>query len=338
MSFCDPMLRKSVPWSTIALIACLALVAGTPLAAEAGAREEKAMAQRVSAELKAALALETMPWQEVNALILQERFAEFESLSRSYEEKFKTDPKYESPLTKLYASLDARNDRLWQKLDKWVATRPSYISHGARGIARQKGGDLARGTRYANETAPEQMERMRQMHLQAIPDLLAALKENRRFAPAYESLIDIDRAVGDSASAERVLREAVRWIPETYYVRYAYLTVLRPKWGGDYSLMQAYANSQSEAARLNPRIWSLRAEVPADLGSSAWVSQDYTEAIKYYTEALRYGDRLEFLKKRGQLFWRIGNYAAARRDFARYLEYQADPDVIRWKKTLDQVK
>ena len=81
-------------------------------------------------------------------------------------------------------------------------------------------------------------------------------------------------------------------------------------------MMQAYANSLDQAVRLNPRIWSLRAEVPAELGYSAWLSRDYPEAIKYYTEALRFGDRLEFLKNRGRIFMTTKQYAAARRDFS----------------------
>ena len=104
-------------------------------------------------------------------------------------------------------------------------------------------------------------------------------------------------------------------------------------------MMQAYANTLDQAARLNPRIWSLRAEVPAELGFSAWMARDYPEAIKYYTEALHYGDRLEYLKNRGRLFMTVKEYAAARRDFARYLEYsKSDGEVNDWIKGLNAVK
>ena len=323
------------------LMACLAFVVlGSPLVAVSGSPGEQAMAQRASAELKAVLSLETRPWQEIKALIEDERFAEFEDLSRNYEERFKTDPKYESPLTKLYTSLNVGDDLLFEKkLNKWVATRPSYISYGARGVYREYRGYRARGGNFVRDTPDAQIARMREFHRQAVPDLLAALKDNSRFVPAYVSLIAINRAAGDTLSAEKVLNEAVRWVPETYYVRHAYLKALHPKWGGNYSMMQAYANSLDQAVRLNPRIWSLRAEVPAELGYSAWLSQDYPEAIKYYTEALRFGDRLEFLKNRGRIFMTTKQYAAARRDFARYLDYsKSDADVHRWMKSLDEMK
>lgn len=120
-------------------ITCLALLVllGSPLAGASSAREEEAMARRVSAELKGALSLELKPSSELNALIMQERFAEFEDLSKGYEEKIKTDPKYESTLVKLYGSLNVRSDLLLDKLNKWVAARPSYISYGARGLYKE---------------------------------------------------------------------------------------------------------------------------------------------------------------------------------------------------------
>ncbi|MES3000953.1 MAG: hypothetical protein V4787_09685 [Pseudomonadota bacterium] len=318
-------------------IACIAL--GMPPAAiGVDAREERLMAQRVSSELKAALVLATAQGRDYGRLIRQERFAEFEALAIEYEAKFRTDPRYETVLVTMYGSLDVGDDAFLHKLDTWVAKRPSHISHGARGIHLKYRGFIARGSDFSSETAPEKMQRMRELHQQAIPDLLAALKENGRFAPAYIALIDISRATGDTAGAERALLRAVRLIPQTYYVRYAYLSALNPRWGGDYSLMQTYADTLDHAAALNPRIWSLKAEVPAELGRRAKASQDPAQAIRYYTEALRFGDRLEFLLSRGQMYMAVQDYARARADFAKYLEYSASPQVSRLLKNMDGLR
>jgi hypothetical protein len=199
-------------------------------------------------------------------------------------------------------------------------------------------GFYARGSSYSSETAPQKMLRMQELHRQAIPDLLAAVKENGRFAPAYIALIDISRAVGDTRSAERVHMEAVRLIPQAYYVRHAFLAALNPRWGGDYALMQAYADSLDQAAALNPRIWSLKAEVSAEMGHRARAANDPAQAIRYFTEALRFGDRLEFLGNRGQAYMEVKDYGRARADFARYLEYSTDPQVIKLMRSLDGLR
>jgi hypothetical protein len=337
----------SLPFCLRALVSgwvgCLALAGlALPLwAAELSAREEQLMAQQASSELKAALSLEfeLKSAQGIRDLILQERFAEFESLSRHYERRFKTHPKYESALIKLYGALNVDDARLPGKLDKWVAQRPSYISHAARGIYRTDRGYAARGTGFIRETPQERITQMRRLHRDAIADLLACLKENREFSPAYIALIQIDRAGGDGTGAEKAHAEGVRRIPATYYIRHAYLVGLQPRWGGDYSLMQSYASSLDEAARLNPRVWSLRAEVPAQLGYSAWLSRDYSQAIKYYTEALGFGDRLEFLKNRGKIFMATRQYAEAKNDFARYLQYKkSDGEVNDLLRRLEAIK
>lgn len=320
------------------LQACLAgAVLCVPLALAGGARDQQQLAQRASSELKAALSLPVVPGSQVRALILQGRFAEFEALSRQYEDRFRTDPKYESALVKLYGGLNSDDDLLPQ-LDAWVATRASYAAHAARGIYRMHRGYRERGSKYTRETPPGQMQLMLHLHRQAVPDLLAALKENGRLAPAYVALIRIQMGAGDTQSAERTLNEAVRRMPETYYVRYEYLVALRPQWGGDYSLMQTYAATLDAAAARNPRIWSLKGEVAAELGASAWRSRDYAQAIRYYSEALRFGDRLEFLKNRGRLYWEVRDYARAKADFAKYLEYSPSDDAVRgWMKRLEAV-
>jgi tetratricopeptide (TPR) repeat protein len=307
-----------------------------PLAVAAGPRDQD-MARRASDELLAALSFQVNAGQ-IRAMIQQQRFEEFEALSREYEEKFTKHPKYESVLVKIYGALSSDQDLLPQ-LNAWVATRGSYAAYAARGAYRTYRGFSERGTEYSQNTPPEKMQSMARLHRQAIPDLLAALKENGRLTPVYVALIDIQSAAGDTQSAERTLKEAVRQVPETYYVRHAYLMALRPRWGGDYSLMQTYAATLDAAAARNPRIWSLKGEVPAELGSSAWSSKDYAQAIRYYTEALRFGDRLSFLKSRGNLYWIVRDHARAKADLARYLEYNpSDAEVSGWMKRLESAK
>ena len=258
---------------------------------------------------------------EITNLILQEKFEEFEKRSKYYEEQILKDPLYESPLFKLYEALDADSNHLLEKMNKWVEKRPSYISYAARGICKANQGWKIRGDKYASETPPENLLMMHLFHEDAKTDLIAAIGLNDRFFPAYSSLIGIEMAKGNIDSAKDIHDMAIRSIPETYYVRYDYLHSLQPRWGGSFELMEEYVNTLDKAAQKNPRIWSLKGELPAELGRLAFADSDYVSALQYYTEALSYGERMSFLKYRGRLYMLTGQDDLALEDFLKYRKY-----------------
>jgi hypothetical protein len=76
--------------------------------------DSRLMAERVTNALKAARKIQNPDTKEITNLILQEKFAEFEKRSKSYEKKFLHDELYESPLNKLYnARMTQRIFLLW---------------------------------------------------------------------------------------------------------------------------------------------------------------------------------------------------------------------------------
>jgi tetratricopeptide (TPR) repeat protein len=61
------------------------------------------------------------------------------------------------------------------------------------------------------------------------------------------------------------------------------------------------------------------------------LNKDYTKAIRYYTEALSYGERMSFLKNRGQMYMEAKQYALALKDFQRCRKYdKSDKEVNGW--------
>jgi tetratricopeptide (TPR) repeat protein len=278
-------------------------------------------AQLASQALLAAQQLDLPATDEVTALITGQHFAEFEERSRRYESGFATDPAYESPLQKLYAAISTSDPDVAAALDKWVHERLSYASYAARGIYEMNLGYRQRGEKFIRDTPPENLRRMEESFRRARGDLTAALKLNPKFTPAYTALILIAQADGERDEAQRTERQATREVPSTYYVRYSYIMTLRPEWGGSYAAMHAYAASLNGAARLNPRIWSLQGDEWSQRGKHAWQQGDERRALEHYSNALRYGDRLEFLENRGFLYVNTRQYELALRDFDRYREY-----------------
>lgn len=295
------------------------LLAGAPAFGQTV--DDQEMARRASASLLAARNLDVPRAQDITALILEERFEEFERRSNAYEEHFANDPVYESPLIKLYDALERSNSEVLGKLNKWVATRPSYLSYGARGVWRERRGYWLRGGEFVQHMPPESFASMTRAHDAARQDLLIAIEMNSKFAPAYNSLVRIERARGSRESAKAILAMAVREIPQTYYVRFEFLQSLSPRWGGSYQRMRVYTDDLGQKTKANPRIWSLKGEPFADRGEIAWNASDYESAIRYYTAALEYGDRLEFLKGRGYLYIKLRRYDLALADLLRYRAY-----------------
>ncbi|HEU4436436.1 MAG TPA: DUF4034 domain-containing protein, partial [candidate division Zixibacteria bacterium] len=258
----------------------------------------------------------------------QENFEELEKQSKHYEEQFSKNPLYESPLVNFYESLDSYDGNLQGKLDKWVHEKPSHVAYAMRGIYKAAQGWQIRGDKWAQDTPPENFEGMRLFHEEAKRDLLEAVKRNKKLAPAYIALIAIEMGSGDIEGATAVHDRAVRFIPQTYYVRHAYLGALRPKWCGSFEWMQEYADGLDKAAQKNPRIWSLKGEPAAERGQVAWHDSDYVSAIDHFTEALSYGDRLTFLKFRGRLHMLLGQDNLALEDFLKFKKYEDADKVV----------
>ena len=286
-------------------------------------------ASDVSESLLFIHSLDTPKYEVITKLILQEKFKELEDMSKDFEKKFNKNPLYESQLIKLYDAIDGNNEQLLAKLNTWVKQRPSYLSYGFRGAYKEKLGFLARGSKWIHETPPVKVQKMLAIHKDAITDLNQALKENKKFITAYDRLMSIYTASGNDEEVNRIFKKAVQEVPTTYYLRHNFLMTLLPRWGGSFEQMEAYLNMLNDKDfTQNPRIWSLKAEPMAHRGLEAWEAKKYDDAIGFYTEALKYGDRLEFLKNRGNIYWTVKKFDLALADFKRFARYYKNDEKI----------
>lgn len=285
------------------------------------------MAAAASKGLMAALGHEVSVSISPTSLIETGKFEELETASKAYETAFKLDPLAEASLMKLYVDIcQCRSPALdlLVQLDRWVATRPSYMSLAARGMYFAQLGYAQRGGDLIRNTPPSQIAAMKASHERALRDLDAALRLNPKFVPSYLALMQVHQASGSLDQAAAAVAAATKEIPRTYYVRAYYLRALRPKWGGSFASMKAYADTLDEAARLNPRIWSLKGEEAGERADVALRQGDYAGAVKYYTQALEFGDRASFLKGRSQAYQGMGEFRLALDDLQKYQTYNKD--------------
>ena len=151
-------------------------------------------------------------------------------------------------------------------LDAWVAAKPdSYMALAARGIHQEGVGWYRRGARWACETPPENFAGMRDAHATAFPDLDEALARHPALVAGHRALIRIASANGAPMDVKRqLLDQALVACPDCYNVRVIYMFALRPRWGGSYEQMKAFARESIDAST-NPKLRVLAGYPDADI-------------------------------------------------------------------------
>src|SRR4029079_10440588 len=118
-----------------------------------------------------------------------------------------------------------------------------------RGIHHQSVGWYKRGARWACETPPENFEAMRDAHATAFPDLDGALARHPGLVAAHRALIMVATANGAPFELKRrLLDQALAVCPDCYNVRVVFIFGIRPRWGGSYEKMDAFAQESAQAS------------------------------------------------------------------------------------------
>jgi tetratricopeptide (TPR) repeat protein len=252
--------------------------------------------------------------------------------------RYKNNSIYESQLRKAYALFNPRNQINISMLDSWVKEKDSYIAYAARGIYKVEIGNSIRGTKYIKDTPKENIRRMKIYYNQAIADLNEAVKREPALMPVYYRLMQIAMSVNMGFSTKDVLEKAVKGDMRTYYARAQYMISLLPRWGGSYEDMRNFADRAKKYSDINPRLWGLQGEVYADIASRYSLDKkDYKSAVKYYSLAMRFGDRVSWLTYRGTCYLELGKKKEALADFNKILVYDKNNTYAKkWIKHLNK--
>ncbi|HXJ23478.1 MAG TPA: hypothetical protein VMT03_24905 [Polyangia bacterium] len=197
-------------------------------------------------------------------------------------------------------------------LDEWVAAKPdSYMALAARGIHRESLGWYARGGKWACDTPPENFSRMLQQHAVAFPDLDDALAMHPALLAVHRALIRIASAnSAPVALRRRLLDKALEECPDCYQVRVAFILTLRPRWGGTYAAMDAFA-AESARRSANPRMRTLGGYADEDrCNLLRRVPAQRDAALQTCNRALSFGETVTGLLERGRLLEKTDPAAA----------------------------
>ncbi len=174
-------------------------------------------------------------------------FARLEALlapvQRDYEATFKSDPNAERNLSRAFRVFFFADESTGVRYDAWVKAYPtSYAAALAQGEYLTAVVWKRRGPGFAREISPAQWDEARRVGVLAG----AALKRSLGLTPmpilSYEYLLELDMATGAGGSADQLLAAARKLDLAAYYPSRAYLSTLRPQWGGSAEQMRAFVD------------------------------------------------------------------------------------------------
>lgn len=257
----------------------------------------------------------------IKKLLLSYEYQRMDKLYDDIYQLYKKDVNSEGVLDQAYSLFSPDSDVSLDDLDLWVAKTGSYVAYAARGIYKTRLGFKARGSKYINETPESSIEEMERLHKEAAKDLEIAINKNPGLMPAYRNFMSIASASRSTFTTKQLMDKTEENDKRTFSVRYEYMTSLQPKWGGSYEEMAKFAQHAIQYVNLNPRLWSFQGEISAYHANQFLQVGDYASAADSYTEALKFGDRVMWLRARAGCYERLGKNDRATMDYRRVLQY-----------------
>jgi tetratricopeptide (TPR) repeat protein len=249
------------------------------------------------------------------------RAREFDALDdwlRDLQQEFEDDPRKERWPSAALRAFDVADPTVGPLLDEYVEAKPgSYMALAARGLYHNKAGWHARGGKWAYETPPANFRAMEAEHRVAFPDLDEALRIHPALTEVSRALISIGNANGlPHLWLRKIFDAAAARCPDCLGLRVSYMHTLRPRWGGSYPAMRAFAAESARKSR-NPRVGALAGFVDWDRSIVLREKKDPEAALAACEKALEAGEHWEFLDQRADLLIRLKRYDEAWKDVER---------------------
>lgn len=198
---------------------------------------------------------------------------------------------FERDTTLEYWPLDAADSvgtgerELLPTLDAWCKALPdSYVPYLVRGTHHVMRAWHERGQRWFKDTPPSAIKAMLREARLARADLERALALRPGAVSALRMLVVAHRQLGDDPAP--TMKAVFAQCPNCFQVRVTIMNSLRPRWGGSYEAMQAFA--QASARSDNPRMKLLEGYVLTDQADSDRLGPEA------YARALALGEHWEF--------------------------------------------
>lgn len=223
--------------------------------------------------------------------------------------------------------------------DEWVKhNKGLWTGRLARGIHHVAVALKKRGTKFIQKTPKENIKAMQHHFSAAKEDLYDVLETTPRSLVAYKMLLQAEKANGSDAEQNRLIKEVLKFAPDSYYVRWQYITGLEPKWGGSMSRIRKFAIKSQKSRERNPRVYALMGFQYDVKGDNASRDKKYARAVVYYSKALEYAPVGSWLRRRAYSYQKLKRYDEQIRDLSTLLEVAPDDSGLLGRRGYAYVK
>ncbi len=253
----------------------------------------------------------------LRSLLKHRRFAALDLAFEHFQQAFEGNPRFERWPADAADAFDSAEPSLGLLLDEWADSSNSFAPWLARGTHLAAVASAQRGTKWSADTSGVEFAEMRATLPVALENLERALSLRPRLVAARSQEIWVRLLMGDAFGFQQAVRLADESCPTCFMHRVAVMHALRPRWGGSYEAMRAYA--QRAPAAQNPKLRLLTGYVEVDRAMVADTDGRLADALEEAEKACALGEHWAFLVKRGYAKKRAGAVDEALADLDRAL-------------------
>jgi TPR repeat protein len=211
-----------------------------------------------------------------------------------------------------------------EDLQSWLQAFPSsYDARFAAAIHYRRLGWQARGSGFANKTAPARFEDARTHFTAAMQHAQASLALTARPVFSHALMLDIARNLPGAGDADEHYAKALEAEPQSFLLRLIRLDVVQPKWGGSFAAMDEVIRQSREAGLPQASVTLIGARKLAHMAEHEEERDNHRQALMLAEQSVAMQETAFAQIARGRILRKLGNEAAAQSAFERAA--QIDP-------------
>jgi tetratricopeptide (TPR) repeat protein len=263
--------------------------------------------------------------QQLASLLKSRQFSALESALQDRQEQYEGGHYRDEDLSWSFDTFN-RSDPAWTPLiEEWFDKYPrSYAARLGRAIHKMALGYAARGDKFRDKTSNEQFAALGRLLQAADKDLRISRTLTQKPTISFVYQIDIEKAIGDRASVDATLAEALKIAPESAMVRASYAAAISPKWQGSFSDLTAFGRAV-QASNLGKSAKAyVTFVVEQEQGMAYWAAKEYDAAAEHYRKAAQYCKLSWPWRHQANMFNEAHRWQDALNALERYLELEPD--------------